>query len=317
MTRRQQNLALMLGLLSAVLVSSLSAAETNTGAGTSGFSFLKINQGARAVGMGGAFTGLADDEVALYYNPAGITCFEDDRFVLEYHNYFEDLQSGSAGYIHPFGANKVIAFHMSYMNYGEFTQTDQAGNIEGTFGGGDLMLAATLGVRQSQQFAIGATAKFIYEKIESYSATGVAIDMGAKYFSDRERYTAGIMLQNFGTQLSAMGGGDKDPLPTIVRLGGSAKPKGLPLTLVGDVIVPFDNDIDFAIGAEYVKLKPLLLRLGWNSFGSNYRTADSKDKWAGISFGVGFEYHTMQFSYAFTPGADLGESHRITLTGGI
>jgi hypothetical protein len=317
MTRQQRCFALALGLLATLAAASLSLAQTNAGAGTSGFSFLKINQGARAVGMGGAFTGLANDEVSLYYNPAGIAGIETNRFVLEYHNYFEDMQSGWAGYIHPLDEKKVLAVHLSYLNYGDFTQTDRVGSVEGTFGGGDLLLAASLAVRQSHQFAIGATAKFIYEKIESYSATGVALDLGAKYFSDRERYSAGLMIQNLGTQLSALGEGDKDPLPTVVRMGGSARLKGLPLTFVGDVIVPFDNDIDVAFGAEYVELKPLLLRLGWNSFGSNYRTADSDDSWAGMAFGIGLVYHSMQISYAFTPAADLGESHRITLTGGI
>lgn len=30
-------------------------------------------QGSRAIGMGGAFTGVADDGSSIYYNPAGIS----------------------------------------------------------------------------------------------------------------------------------------------------------------------------------------------------------------------------------------------------
>ena len=42
------------------------AGEIHSKAGTSAFPFLKINIGARSISMGGAATGLADDEAALY-----------------------------------------------------------------------------------------------------------------------------------------------------------------------------------------------------------------------------------------------------------
>ena len=38
--------------------------------------YLKLPMGARSTGMGEAFTGLADDTSALYYNPAGLTQIE-------------------------------------------------------------------------------------------------------------------------------------------------------------------------------------------------------------------------------------------------
>ncbi|MCX7698669.1 MAG: PorV/PorQ family protein, partial [Candidatus Goldbacteria bacterium] len=42
------------------------------GAGETSFNFLKISQGARQAGMGEAFTGIADDVNAVYWNPAGL-----------------------------------------------------------------------------------------------------------------------------------------------------------------------------------------------------------------------------------------------------
>ncbi len=215
-------------------------AEINASAGTSGFSFLKINPGARAVGMGGAFTGLANDESALYYNPAGLTEFEEDRFIMEYHNYFMDMQSGLVGYTRPFGLDRTLGFHVSYLNYGDFTQTDRDGNVEGEFSGGDYLFGATLAVKRTHRRSLGVTAKFIYEKIQDSSATGVAVDLGLRYASDRGWYSGGLVIQNLGTQLSALGEGDKDPLPTVLRLGGSARLKGLPMVFAGDLIVPFD-----------------------------------------------------------------------------
>ncbi len=306
-----------------LMASSAVAGNINDKAGTSAFSFLKINVGARAVGMGTAFTGLADDESALYYNPAGIASFEYDRYLLGYHSYFVDMQSGMLGYIHPLDYTSTLGLYISYLNYGDMDGADLSGTPTGeVFGGGDMLIGLTYARNMSRTFQLGLTSKFIYEKIDTYSATGLAFDIGARLTDDRGKYTFGAVIQNIGTQLTALGQADSDPLPLTVRVGASAKPRVMKITLAGDVIIPRDNDIDFALGVEYYHLDPFMVRLGWNSFGSNYSTAAKDDTWAGLSFGVGMTLEDMgafgkaQLSYAYTPAADLGNSHRITVTFG-
>jgi hypothetical protein len=312
-------LVLAFGLMA---IQPAAADDISDAAGTSGFSFLKINVGARPVSMGGAFTGLADDEAALYYNPAGIASLTETRYMLGYHNYFVDMQSGFLGLVKPLSETRVLAAWINYLSYGDMVETDNLGNVLGEFGGGDWLFGLSLAVSHRDNYQFGASVKFIYEKIHDYSATGLAVDLGARYVTNRERYSAGLMLQNLGVQLSSLGEVGKDDLPTTLRGGISARPVGLPILFSADVIVPFDNSVDFAVGGEYYELRPLFVRLGWNSFGSNYRTGASEDNWAGLSVGVGFEIkdlgflHGAQISYSYSPAADLGESHRITLTGG-
>jgi hypothetical protein len=309
---------LILFILAGIGLSSgaTSAVEVNTRAGTSGFSFLKLGIGARAVGMGGAFTGLADDPSTLYYNPAGIAGMPKGRYILEYLNYFDDMQSGFAGITRHVGEKHVLGFYADYLNYGEFLQTDTSGRILNNFSGGNLVMGLTLASRVSYGVMIGVTGKFIYEGIQNYSATGLAADLGLKYATNRDQYSFGVAIQNLGTQLSGLGS-DKDRLPLTFRTGGAVRPKGLPLIVSTDLVFPIDNDPHVAIGGEYRRFEPILLRLGWNSFGKNFRAAYSDDKWAGLGLGVGFLVKTMEISYAFAPGADLGDSHRITLTGNL
>ncbi len=303
-------------VLSIVAAGTLPANAANSNAGTSSFSFLKIGVGARAVSLGGAFTGLADDESALYYNPAGITRDSIDRVMFTYHNYIEDLQSGFLGYTHALSPKSHLGAYVSYLNYGDFVETDLSGNELGTFGGSDLLFGVTLARRQSEKFSIGGTLKFMYEKLQSYSATGVAADLGVQYVGQPDVWGVGASAQNLGFQLSALGE-EKDKLPMNFRIGGFVLPRDMDLVLVGDIILPVDNEINFAVGGEYIQLKPLFLRMGWNSTGKNYRASDSNDKTAGLNFGIGIDYRQWKISYAFSPAAELGDSHRFTLSTGI
>src|SRR5688572_28460738 len=77
MSRFEQ--ALFLFLVLGIGVSSARSQGTSTGTtsedfnneGSSGATFQKIGVGARAAGMGGAYSAMADDVTALYWNPAG------------------------------------------------------------------------------------------------------------------------------------------------------------------------------------------------------------------------------------------------------
>jgi hypothetical protein len=294
------------------------ANENNANVGTRSFNFLKINIGARPMAMGGAFTGVADDESSLYYNPAGIATLEGKRFIAGYRNNIFDMQSGFLGYIHPIGVEKKVALFINYLNYGDFIRTDKDGVQDGTFGGSDILFAASYAMAVTPDLSVGATAKLIYEKLETYSSTGFAVDLGGKYSFDYGRTTVGFMIQNLGSQLNSfVDNGETNPLPVYLKVGGAHRLKGLPVLLAADVVEPLDNDPYVALGTEWLNLKPLFLRLGWTSFGANYKTGAGGDDFAGFSFGFGVEYKKVQISYTISPEADLGTSHRITFTGGF
>ncbi len=313
-----KNLISIIFILLLVLVQASPAAISNSNAGTRAFNFLKIEVAARPTAMGGAFTGVADDPSALYYNPAGVAGLDGRQFVLGYQNSIFDMQSGFMGYIHPFSNGRKLSVIVNYLNYGDFIRTDGEGKELGTFSGGDLLLGVGYSAVVRDRVQLGGTVKFIYEKVDSYSATGIALDLGAKMKLTDKRTTIGLMIQNLGTQLSEYSStSGKDPLPLNFRGGFSSRLKGLPVLFAADLVLPSDNDLYFCLGGEYVNLKPLYLRLGWTSFGANYKTNSSKDNLAGFSAGFGIDYNKFQISYSISPQAELGTTHRITLSGGI
>ncbi|MCP4706654.1 MAG: PorV/PorQ family protein, partial [candidate division Zixibacteria bacterium] len=295
-------------LTSSVFTGSAFADQDNARVGTRAFPFLKIEVSARPVSMGGAFTGLADDESALFYNPAGVATLEGKHYILAYQNNIFDIQSGFVGYIHPMGFNKKASIYLNYLNYGDMVRTDIVGNEEGSFGGSDMLLGLGYAMNLENDLQVGATLKLIYSKIDVFSAHGFALDLGVRKSLNYGKASVGATIQNLGVQTSnyTETAPKKDPLPLRLRVGASVIPRGLPVRLVGDVILPTDNDAYFALGAEIVEVEPLYLRFGWSSFGSNYKTGSSGDDISGFTFGFGVKHNNMVFSYGIMPQAELG-----------
>jgi hypothetical protein len=298
--------------------------------GTTAYPFLKIGVGAKSLSMGGAFVGLADDESAVYYNPAGIIGFQQKAISGSYMNYIADIQSGNLTVILPsktaaaeggawgeeqalHDANSALAFSAVYLNYGKIDETNDAGDIIGDFGGSDMAIGATYARKLSPQLSCGGTAKFIYQKIDEFSSNGLAMDAGLLYRLRDGRTNLGFSVSNLGVQLTGLSPEHKDPLPIILRGGVSHNMRELPLTVSLEGVYPTDNDIYGSIGLEIHPNIPIALRAGYSTFGKNYKTDGDKDKTAGFSFGAGFKLAKTAIDYAFLPYADLGSLHRVGL----
>lgn len=293
----------------------------NSKTGTTGYQFLKIGIGARAIAMGGAFVGLSDDESALYYNPAGLLAIERRAVTTSYVNYIADIQSGFIGYVHSIASNRRLGTALNYFNYGNFIGLDKSGLLTGDFTSVDLAFSVAYAVQLKSGVQVGFAPRWVYEKIENYSSTGLMTDLGWLYKFKDGRTQVGMLVQNIGFQLSGLTSSHKDGVPWSVRIGFSHRLHGLPLVFDADIIKPSDNDIFLNLGTEFTKLEPVRLRLGWSSFGSELRTADGENKTlTGIAGGFGVRFpgpagrqQSFQVDYAFVPYADLGSVHRVTV----
>ncbi len=283
--------------------------------GTTGYSFLKIGIGARSQAMGSAFVGLSDDESALYFNPAGIMQLSGKNFILSYNNYLTDIQSGFVGLINPYSDKTTLGAWIDYMNYGSMVETDSTGKRLGTFGAGDLALGLTYAQSLSPFFHFGLTGKFIYGKIQDYSSDALAVDLGLLLRFKDQRSKLGLTVRNLGVQLKSYTESHKESLPTVFELGLSHHLRGFPLIFSFDSAKPIDNDYHFDFGGEYLGFKPLFLRVGWTSFGENFKTESDKDNLAGFSGGFGLLWRNYRFDYAYSSFADLGSVHRLTISG--
>jgi len=264
--------------------------------------------------MGGAFTGLADDESALYYNPAGAASIRTKAFAASYVNYFADVNSGYLAFLYPLGENQTAGVALNYFNYGTFIGLDSSGNSIGNFTPGDLAFQATYSRKFKAGVSVGASARIIYEKIQDYSSSAIGFDFGVLYSIRNGRASFGAAVQNAGFQVSKFYGGVREDLPTVFKAGAAFHPVGLPVVAALDFGIPTDNNIFVSGGIEYLNLKPVLLRIGYTSFGQNFKAGldSGKDNLAGFSGGFGALVRKFQIDYAFLPYSTLGSAHRFS-----
>ncbi len=320
-------------LLTIFNFSSVSAVNSN--AGTSAYAFLKIGTGAKSQALAGAFVGLADDETALYYNPAGLTAaaaegyelYDDlldkpinkptnNSFTASYINYLLDFQYGFVGYVRKLDEKTSAGISIAYQNYGTFNRLNSIGDNIGTFGASDIALGLTYSKRIRSGWSIGATGKFIYEKIDTYSSNGLGFDLGVMFLPE-ENTRIGFAVTNLGAQLSGLTPTHKDPLPTKAAIGLSHRLRGLPMVFSSEVGKPYDSDFYLSLGMEIVALQPFCLRIGWSTTGKDYKIGTDSDILSGFAGGFGYGYSDYTLDYSYSSYADLGNVHRVTLGAGF
>ena len=86
--------------------------------GTVAVPFLTIGIGARATAMGSAFTAVASDVTALYWNPAGIASFDQNQLTLIHSEWIADLKHDFIGLAVPLGTMGSIGFNLKYPYHG-------------------------------------------------------------------------------------------------------------------------------------------------------------------------------------------------------
>lgn len=276
--------------------------------GSSGFTFLRLGNGARAGGMGEAFTAVADDATSIYWNPAGMAAVEEVELNLTHNEWLMGIRFEQATVVNEMwggaaGLSFTGLYYGSLDRYGEYPSLTP----DGTFSPYDL--AVSLGYARDiiPNVALGAAFKIIYSKIDFESATGYAFDLGLSHKSKIEGLTLAAAMLNLGPQTSFVE--EKFYPPFQLRLGGAynIRKEALRggLILAADVVFPNDNDAKLHFGLEYAYQRLLMLRFGYKS---GYDVQ-------GATMGAGIVWKSLRFDYAFMPiDYELGDAHRFSLT---
>jgi len=282
--------------LIAVLLIIAGSATYASGPGTTTTNFLKIGVGARAIAMGGAFTAIADDATALYWNPAGLAQLKEEQLSASYNSWFAGVSQGYLSLASP-ALGGTLALGANYVNMGKMEgyDIDEEGNPVPIEDFGASGLHTCLGYAVGGKLMFGLSAGMVQDIIENSKKS--------RYFG-----TAGILIKpesNFSLGLAVQNLGE-DSLPFTLKAGIGVRWSSL--TLAVDAVIPQDNDTYFCAGGELWLGGVFALRAG-------YKT--NQDIGPGFTAGIGFKTSSLSLDYAYVPYGDLGATHRVTLGIGL
>ncbi|MEA2081961.1 MAG: PorV/PorQ family protein [Elusimicrobiota bacterium] len=291
-------------LISAALLPALVFADD----GTSGAQFLQIGVGSRASAMGEAFAGIDKDIDSVYWNPAGLNGIDSMQGSFSHAVWLQETSCEHISVVRPV-SNAVMGLSLDYTASASMKKYNNSGTLTGSFDSSDMVMTLSA-AKNIRYIPLGVNLKFISSSIESESASAIALDIGTMYRIMEGKLNLGLAIQNIGTEMKFIA--EADPLPLNIKYGAAYKVNSS-LTAVLDINVPNDNDVRANMGVEYAQVFSDKLT---SFYRMGYRTdTDGLDNnLAGFSAGIGIDFKSYQFSYAWTPYGDLGTTHRISLS---
>ena len=335
-----KRMTVLLALLLAVCFVAETASAQNRKAGINAASFLKIGVGARQAGLGSAATSVSGDVTNIYWNPAGVALTGDQTLQASftYNKWFADLQQNAfaASYrledigtfaigVMTFGLSDIPADRDVYPGNADLQslQIDQLST--GTYDYMDILATLSYSRYVTDRLALGVSAKYISEKIDDQTATGLAFDIGSVYHIGVLGWSIGARISNLGSDIKFYE--YASPIPLTFSIGTSMVPYSDDMTsllVTVDAVKPQDGIQYYFAGGEFTFMKMISIRGGYKF---NYSGADDggssfapsiNTTIEGFTVGAGFKSNFSDYGigvdYAYTQMDILDAVHRVTLS---
>lgn len=298
--------------------------------GTHTYDFLNLVNSARVASLGGDVIAINDNDFNLtYHNPALLNSNMNHDMVLNYVNYFTDINYGYAAYatnIKDFG---IFSGGIEYINYGKFIAADEKGIVTGEFKAAEYAINLIYSRSIDSTFRAGVNVKPVISTLEKYTSLGLVADFGIIYNKPGSLFTAALVIKNLGMQLTGYTD-QKESLPFNIQVGISQKLKHAPFlfTVTADHLERWDltydkpeaesgldiiadqessqSNIDkiadqfmrhIILGVEFNPVNNFYVRAGYNYRRRQEMLIESKTSTIGFSWGFGIKISKFHFSY--------------------
>jgi hypothetical protein len=261
-------------------------------------SFLTYGAGARAMGMGRAFAGLADDATAVYWNPGGLANVAQNQAVLQHTTLIDSNSYEYVGYDQIFPTIGTLGVGLAMLNQPSAEFRNTYNEVGGSFTNQDIGLLLGFGTDITNNLAVGGTLKAVTESMMGLTGAGFGLDLGLMYHP-LSLLNVGLTFQNLvAPQIKLQN--DAETYPFNMVLGVGAKFFGDALKVDLDVSKSSEqNSVKPRFGLEDSPLPDLFIRAG----------IDDTE----IALGAGYRYEGFQLDYAL--GLETVEiMHKIALS---
>jgi len=278
--------------------------------------FLNTGVGARALALGSAFTGLANDASAVYWNPSGMVQIPRREITLMHTSFFDDIvHTDYLGFAYPFDNQAVGVGILRYAteNIPISTRLDENNQpiIERRVGDSEYALFASYGHSIKPGWSLGGNVKILGQKLGDHSAYGFGVDIGlmTKFL---ENISLGVMITDITGTYIFWDTGHHDLLKPQIRTGLAYNitldQLHSRLLFVGAGHLDFQqnemsthqnllSNSTLHGGVEYWFYQHFALRLGMDNHN--------------LTAGAGFLLGNWSIDYAYA-GFELGNTHRVS-----
>jgi hypothetical protein len=271
----------------------------------SGLSFLKFGVGAKAVGMGEAFVAQSGEVTSAWWNPAGLSGIEGIQVSFTHNQWFQGITGEHFTSALGLGKN-TLGLSLAMGKVPDIEKREgPTEEPDALFDAHDVVFSFSFARSIREGFALGFSTKWLYEKIDINSASGLGFDLGGIY-SPLENLNFGLAVMNLGQKMKFET--EKFSLPTLYKVGVTylveKKDLNSDFTLGLDLVKPRDDEAKIHLGGEVGLYQALKIRLGYQN---GY---DEKD----FSFGLGTKFRNYSIDYGYLPHkSDLGNVHSVSL----
>ncbi|MBD3272330.1 MAG: PorV/PorQ family protein [Elusimicrobia bacterium] len=262
--------------------------------------YLQFGAGARSLAMGSAFTGVADDASAAYWNPAGLAFMDEYQLLGMYAPFRMDTSYNYASLAMPFADRGAVAISDVMLVSGGFQGRDDLNLITGS---DESVMKQTLSASYAYPFvdriAAGVRVNFIQEKV--FSTTGDTFGLDFSLLSRPwHGVSAGLVVNNINrpkiTLVEA-----PDIYGRNMRLGLTYHGMNDRFLISIDANKLEEQDAYYTFGMEYNPVSLFSFRAGFNQQNA-------------VTAGMGINFDSFRFDYAFSDHEDLGDFNKVSMT---
>ncbi len=300
--------------------------------------YLKLETGARAIGMAGTFTSNGRGVQGIPYNPASVGHVKNMETYFSRTEYMVGISHNVLAYGVRLSGSDYFGIHLFWLDSGPMDVTNEV-YPDGTgekFNVSSKSLKIVYARQMTDRLKIGMSLDYIRDDIYTVYMQGVAFDIGSNFDTGLYGFNLGMSVTNFGPEVQYHGEGlvetvpdsiDPDgqlhkvtesfPLPLTFRIGVSNDIMGKESHFIKSDVHRLTVAVDGIKSNDYVMHGSVGLEYGYGEFAfircGSHLNHDTMGMAVGGGVNVQLGGSALSVDYAFVGNSTIEPTHQFGL----